>query len=267
MKVKAHLMLQGFQMAVAFLTVFPSKNGVWKESAARFSIFFFPVCGLFIGAAAVFVIYVLLAPFALPDYIIAFFIVAALLVMHGGLHLDGWMDVSDAAASWQSKEKKLEIMKDSRTGSAAVWTTVLLLGGRFLFVLFVLQTDVLAAWFLLILIPVLTRTAMGHLIIAAPLAKNNGLASWFRKESKKYDTWIVIFICALLISFLFILQSDFLAAGLFITAIVIVVYWLARYLFFSMFGGINGDMAGALCEGMETVIWLSSALYISYVMV
>ncbi|UTW69772.1 adenosylcobinamide-GDP ribazoletransferase [Anaerobacillus sp. HL2] len=39
------------------------------------------------------------------------------LFIHGGLHLDGWMDCSDAFFSYKDQEKKLEIMKDSRIGA------------------------------------------------------------------------------------------------------------------------------------------------------
>ncbi|MFB4163471.1 adenosylcobinamide-GDP ribazoletransferase [Alteribacillus sp. JSM 102045] len=266
MREKLKLIFQGFQMAVAFLTIFPSKNTVWKEDAARFAIFFFPVCGLLIGSGVFALLVISSSIFALPDYILAFFIVALLLVMHGGLHLDGWMDVSDAAASWQDKQKRLEIMKDSRTGAAAVWTTILLIGSRFLFVLFVLETDVVPIWLLLLLVPVLSRTAMGHLIIAAPLARKDGLAAWFQSESKRKDTWIILAVCAFVISLILAFIPNGMNSVMFIIAVVIIAYWLARFLFFSMFGGVNGDMAGALCEGMETVIWMSSALYISYVM-
>ena len=38
----------------------------------------------------------------------------------GGIHMDGFMDTSDALASWQSPEKRLEILKDSHVGAFAV---------------------------------------------------------------------------------------------------------------------------------------------------
>ena len=34
--------------------------------------------------------------------------------------MDGFMDASDAMASWQTKERRLEILKDSHTGAFAV---------------------------------------------------------------------------------------------------------------------------------------------------
>ena len=42
----------------------------------------------------------------------AFFVWLALIFVTGGIHLDGWMDASDAFFSYRDKEKRLEIMKD-----------------------------------------------------------------------------------------------------------------------------------------------------------
>ncbi|WP_175487346.1 adenosylcobinamide-GDP ribazoletransferase [Alteribacillus persepolensis] len=265
MKETQRLLWQGFQMAAAFLSIFPAKNAVWDTKTARYAVFFFPICGALIGLVT-WAAYIVLESLYLPAYILAFFIVLLSVVLHGGLHLDGWMDVSDAAFSWRDKEQKLEIMKDSRTGAAAVWTTIFLLAGRLLFVMYVLETDVLPIWFVLLTAPVLARTAMGHLLISAPLAKKDGLAAWFRADSKQYDAWMLLLISSCWLLFLFLLAPSYIGAGMFIGMIVAAVYWLGRYLFIKWFGGINGDMAGALCEGVETVIWFTSVLYISYVM-
>lgn len=42
------------------------------------------------------------------------------ILVTGGIHMDGFMDTSDALASWQSPEKRLEILKDSHVGAFAV---------------------------------------------------------------------------------------------------------------------------------------------------
>ena len=42
------------------------------------------------------------------------------LLVTGGIHMDGFMDTSDAMASWQTKERRLEILKDSHAGAFAV---------------------------------------------------------------------------------------------------------------------------------------------------
>ena len=42
------------------------------------------------------------------------------LLITGGIHMDGFMDTVDALASHQSRERKLEILKDSACGAFAV---------------------------------------------------------------------------------------------------------------------------------------------------
>lgn len=41
-------------------------------------------------------------------------------LVNGGIHMDGFLDTMDALNSYGSREKKLEILKDSRTGAFAV---------------------------------------------------------------------------------------------------------------------------------------------------
>ena len=41
------------------------------------------------------------------------------LMISGGFHVDGYMDTMDAFHSYQSREKKLEILKDSHIGAFA----------------------------------------------------------------------------------------------------------------------------------------------------
>ena len=38
----------------------------------------------------------------------------------GGIHMDGYLDTADAMASWQPRERRLEILKDSNAGAFAV---------------------------------------------------------------------------------------------------------------------------------------------------
>ena len=45
---------------------------------------------------------------------------AAACFVTGGIHMDGFMDTSDALASWHPKERRLEILKDSHVDAFAV---------------------------------------------------------------------------------------------------------------------------------------------------
>ena len=54
----------------------------------------------------------------------AFVGLAIILLVTGGIHMDGYMDTMDALHSYGSREKKLEILKDSHIGAFAVIMTV-----------------------------------------------------------------------------------------------------------------------------------------------
>ncbi|RSL32064.1 adenosylcobinamide-GDP ribazoletransferase [Salibacterium salarium] len=266
MRNRLKIRAEGLQMAFAFLTIFPTGTFSWNQKTARQSVLFFPACGMMIGLVAA-IVASLLSLVSLPSYIIAFFALLIMIGLHGGLHLDGWMDVSDAVGSWRDKETKIKIMKDSYAGSAAVWSTMLLLSGRYLFILYVLDMQVVSIWFLFLVIPVLSRMAMAHLLIAAPLMKQEGLASWFREEQKPFDKWMILTTGVMIIGTIAYFTMTSASFAGFIGVMAFLFYWGGRTFFYNMFGGMNGDTAGAMSEGMETMLWMSSCLYISFVMV
>ncbi len=47
-----------------------------------------------------------------------------LCICHRGIHLDGLLDTADAMSSYQERERRLEILKDSHAGAFAVITCV-----------------------------------------------------------------------------------------------------------------------------------------------
>src|SRR6266536_628958 len=101
--------------AVSFLTRVPvgrvvSFDGADVASGAAL----FPVVGGLIGAAAGGV--VVLTHLALSPFLAAALGVAAATVLSGALHLDALADTADAIAGG-SRERRLEIMRDSRIGS------------------------------------------------------------------------------------------------------------------------------------------------------
>ncbi len=49
----------------------------------------------------------------------------------GGIHLDGLLDTADALSSWQTRERRLEILKDSPRGSICHHCVLWLFPGGF----------------------------------------------------------------------------------------------------------------------------------------
>ena len=106
-------------IAFAMYSKIPMPRVDWEKKALSWALCWFPLVGAVIGA-------VLYGWMALARYLgfgPLFFAAFALLIpiaLSGGIHLDGFCDTCDALSSHQSRERKLEILKDSHTGAFAI---------------------------------------------------------------------------------------------------------------------------------------------------
>ncbi|MEK7828969.1 MAG: adenosylcobinamide-GDP ribazoletransferase, partial [Deltaproteobacteria bacterium] len=106
-------LMKGFIYALQLLTIIPIKiKDTVEERELGRSTAFFPlvgaVQGLFlVGANLIFSRF-------LPIEIASVFILVTLILSNGGFHLDGFADTIDGLAGGNTKEERLEIMRDSR---------------------------------------------------------------------------------------------------------------------------------------------------------
>ena len=104
---------QAFVAAIQFLTRIPVPVEVpFTNAVLKRSTLFFPVAGLLVGLATWGGGWLLQQ--VLPVMPAAALTLLIMLGMTGGLHLDGLMDTADGILSHRSRERMLEIMKDSR---------------------------------------------------------------------------------------------------------------------------------------------------------
>ena len=226
------------------MTVIPIK---WKENEdlkqVAHSISFFPVVGLIIG----FTNYGL---FYLSNLIFSSFFTSVLIVIWwifitGGLHLDGLADTADGVWGGTTKERRLEIMKDSRTGVFGVLTLIsfLLLKIAILNEFFTYNISESPA--LLITAPVLGRWISVFSIFYFKSARKDGLGNFF-KENISWKELLLSLILTLLFVFYFT------GPGGLITLFIITILSVPVSLFFSSkLGGLTGDVYGTLCESSE----------------
>ncbi|HLP01185.1 MAG TPA: adenosylcobinamide-GDP ribazoletransferase, partial [Opitutaceae bacterium] len=92
----------------------------------RRAITYFPLCGALVGGFAALGWW--LATLVFPAALAAGLALVAGVVLTGALHEDGWADVCDGFGGGHTRERILEIMKDSRIGAYGVLGLVLLLG-------------------------------------------------------------------------------------------------------------------------------------------
>ena len=119
--------LRLFFIATQFLTRVPIPRWVgfephWLHASARH----FPAVGLLVGlwgGAVFWAAHLLFGP-----WVAAFLSIAATIWCTGGFHEDGWADTCDALGGAASRERALEIMKDSRIGAYGAMGLVVMLG-------------------------------------------------------------------------------------------------------------------------------------------
>ncbi len=115
--------------AAAFLTIFPLPCPLRAEKSAGQmvrALAWFPLVGALIGAAAGGLAWCAWQVWSQATG--AWVGVAALAVLTGALHLDGFADTLDGLGAWKSREETLRIMQDSRIGVMGAVGLVLLLG-------------------------------------------------------------------------------------------------------------------------------------------
>jgi adenosylcobinamide-GDP ribazoletransferase len=117
------LVIKGLKGMFGFFTIMP----VGMESIEVISKYFFlcPLVGLVLGAVAGAVGFAL--DFILPAMIVGFLVLVTLQLLTGFHHLDGLLDLSDAAMARGDTKRRLEVMHDMYTGAAAIAAGVIVL--------------------------------------------------------------------------------------------------------------------------------------------
>ena len=170
--------------------------------------------------------------------------------MTRGLHLDGLADTIDGLASGGSKEKILEVMRDSRIGPFGVIGLILLVGAKYLTLHQMTNSSLYAS---IILMTVLGRHAIVLVCYRSPYARfGEGLGKSF-SENLHFRETVVSFLTSLAISLLIVGMN-----GLLIFVSITLFSLGYRSFFIKRLGGVTGDVLGAANELTEllTIIFM-----------
>lgn len=232
--------------AVQFLTITPLRaqpSGKGLSSATSW----FPVAGLLLGLALA-GINLALGPLGMEPLIVNTVLIVMLIVMTGGLHLDGLADTSDALLSGKSREEMLCIMRDPHIGTMGVLSLV-----SVIILKIALLCSITAPWKIpaLISMCVLSRWAMSLSILLFPYARQEGKAMIFI-EGKSLKSFVI----ATVITFAIVIIAMGLN-GLAVFALAALGAYATGKMISSKLGGITGDVIGATDELVEVITLIS----------
>jgi len=228
-------------LATSMYSKLPTPKTEWSDRSMAYVFCFFPWIGLVIGGLEYLWIR-LSQTLQFGDLLFAAVSVLIPIAITGGIHLDGLCDTCDALGSHQSRERKLEILKDTHTGAFA------LIGlGCWLLLDTALWADVVPVSALL-LIPVLSRTLSGLCAVTMKNARGTGLLASFSQASDLRCNRIILVLWLAAVSLALVLLQGLpvlIGAGLSL------LYYM--YLSKKEFGGITGDLAGWFVQICELV--------------
>ncbi len=175
-------------------------------------------------------------------------ILAHQMLLTGAMHEDGLADTADGFWGGFTKERRLEIMKDSQIGSYGVLALVLCVGLRWLSYAAILQT--LGVWGL-IPVAILSRAAMPFLMWHLPHARTSGLSQSVGRVDGKYCIAAILLSGA--ISGMFLPLTTVLAAAGAVSLVTLGLGALAK----RKIGGQTGDVLGASQQIAEIAVLLT----------
>nr|WP_286193828.1 adenosylcobinamide-GDP ribazoletransferase [Tropicibacter sp. R16_0] len=160
-------------MALVLLTRLPMPrlpDQVFARQAA--SVWAFPVVGLVVGGLACGIGAILLS-LGLPPAAVAGVMLAVLIMTTGAMHEDGLADTADGLWGGFTRERRLEIMKDSHIGTYGVLALLVVQLLRFTALTGLIASG--ALWMAL-LAPIWSRAVMPVLMSVLPNARGSGLS-------------------------------------------------------------------------------------------
>lgn len=226
-------LLHAFAMCQSMFCAIPCPWHIWDEEARDKMLMFLPFVGLEIGAIWAGLAY-LARLIGLPALVTGVILCACPFVLSGFIHLDGFLDVTDAVRSCRDLQRRREILKDPHVGSFAVIGCVLLMLAQF--ALFASAPDD-ADLRILILIPAVSRCC--SVLAVSTLRPMHTSQYAARKKSKAHICIMAVMLCA-------VVAAGFLLCGKYGFALLgcLLGYGLALCRGYRSLDGMNGDISG-----------------------
>lgn len=246
--------MNSFLVGLQFLTrIRIVRQTAWTAEDFGRSTRFFPLVGLVLGICYALAAWILISVLGMRALTAALLLILPLLLT-GGLHADGFMDTVDGVFSGRERERKLEIMKDSRVGSFGVVAFVLLMFLQFALLLDMSPPLLVSVFFVM---PIIGRMAMVLAVSCFPYARADGMGKTFADMADRRTVAIAAVTTSVLVIPIGLLATLALVLG--IVFALLFCRWMTAIL-----GGVTGDVYGAATVLTETIVLAVFSLASSY---
>ena len=240
----------GLFIAFSMYSKIPMPQVEWTKERMKYMLCYFPLIGAVIGAAML--LWMRIGEhLAGEGNLYRVILVLIPIIITGGIHMDGFLDTSDALSSYKPMKEKLEILKDSHAGAFAILMCscyFLLAFGVYCEVTWPMM-KVLAVGF------VLSRSLSGLSVVTFKKAKNSGLANLFSGSAHKVIVAGVLGSMAALCTVIMLALDSFF--GLVAVIAATASFWFYKEISYRKFGGITGDLCGFFLQICELVMALA----------
>ncbi len=239
--------INSFIIAFSMYSKIPMPQCEWKEENMSYAMVFWPWVGAVIGLLVYgWSCFGSLISLNQIFYVIILVMISVLVT--GGIHLDGFLDTTDAMSSWQTRERRLEILKDSNSGAFAV------IHCSVYFLLMVAAYSQLSKD----IIPVvglgfmLSRTMSAYAIVSFKKAKKDGSVAALSRGASTKTVQKIMLIYWIFLALLMILVNPAYGLAALLGAFIVFAYY--HYMAMKYFGGTTGDLAGWFLSACELVM-------------
>ncbi len=225
----------GFALAFNMMSIVPFfKVHDFFKGINGYSAMFYPLVGFILGSI-LFLTHYLLQDIV-PSSHLAVLIFSLWVLLTGALHIDGFSDSVDGL--FVSKEKALEVMKDSHVGG---------MGMTFTFVFLAIKLSSVIHFEAYYLLPIILMFSRLNASLAIYFYEyiSSGVGKLIKDELSLKQLAFALFY-TLLLAYIFSFVSAFV--------ISLVVLVLSARFFTNRLGGLNGDVYGFIVEVSEVVL-------------
>lgn len=247
-------------MAMSLFCKIPVPIVDWEAGNMRYVMCAFPLVGVIEGALLALWLW-LSSQLGLTHLAVAAGLVLIPLLLTGGIHLDGFCDVTDARSSHAEPERRRAILKDPHVGAFAVMGACGYLIAH-LAASFELVVFVGSGWpglaTLMCLVPVISRCCSGIATLAFPKSADKGMLAAFAEGADVRHALVVLAVELVAVAAASVAIAPAYGLALLVASAVCLA-WVHR-IAMREFGGMSGDLAGWFLQVAELAMYVILAV-------